>query len=460
MAKKILLVLAAVVAVLVFQNCGSSGFDSAAGETEQSLEADPKLAAAPFPFESNLNIISYMSCPTAAKFQNTGGPYFTFRVGGFDGTASKAINKLYRDAGMPVIDDMAEGGLTLRSEFLDYVDKNYKTTKIQASTEAIQNVLTSHPEFKEAQAQVSFRSKSDLLTLISYPESSNAVSVNVLGKLSDSAYTYPLASNRGIFVNSFPAQAENKKQFSASIFLTGAGENQNLIRSDIQQNYYLTVDFAKKSEDGMLKFSMPFQPAANDGSRIYGRGYAINFAKPNSIPVTAAAALNPNMAVDTYGISEYDLSSISGAGHLQSDARWSCLSYAIVRRQDARDRADGRSRCPIEPYSAIRRDRLDIVRKILPADEWEVNTQLGCVVPTVKTEQQGSCYLTTTANPADEPMPFMNSLTGTGTDYENPTLGGGFPSGIEYRYFTRGCGAANGGRRECVNFITFCYRAK
>jgi hypothetical protein len=439
MGMKIILILTASALLFAFQNCSNSGFNSGSAELDQNSEVDQKLAAAPFPFDAQINMISYMSCPTAAKYQSNGGPYFTFRLGGYDNTRFT----------------ISEGGITLSKPFLEYANKNYKSTQPEVTSETLASIIANHPEYKYAQPRVSLRSKNDLMSVVSYPDTSNPVLVPMLGPLSEPAYVNSVSKSLSKMVNSFPAPTENKKQFNTTFSLTGAGENQNLIRSAIQQNYYLTLEFAKNNEGNILSSNV-FQPAANDPNRIYARGFAINFVKPsfpNSAPYSPEAAINPNLTIDQRaGITEYNLSSVSGAGPEIINSNWTCFNYSIVRRQDARDRADNTTRCPTQPYAEINQNELALVRKILPADEWEVNTQFRCVVPTLKTEQQGSCYLTTTANPTTEPVgiPIYQ-------DYPNPTQFGGFATGIEYRFNTQPCGTYNQ-RRECVNFVTFCYR--
>lgn len=80
-----------VVTLFIFQNCGKAGFDGQATQTTDesstAMDVDPKFKNLPFPYDISVNQIAFTNCnnPQSA---NVGGD-FTVKVGAFDNTDPK-----------------------------------------------------------------------------------------------------------------------------------------------------------------------------------------------------------------------------------------------------------------------------------------------------------------------------------------------------------------------------------
>ena len=108
--------------------------------------------------------------------------------------------------------------------------------------------------------------------------------------------------------------------------------------------------------------------------KAYGRGYQFSFTKP-----TGANAVVPSNVLDEVGgITEINLE--NGEARL-----WNCvMKYKVIRSQDAQ------LLCPKMSLNdvALYFNELEVVRRQLPADKWDVNPRYRCAVPKGIT----SCY--------------------------------------------------------------------
>lgn len=450
--------------VINFQNCGKAGFESQTdldSLSSTSDSADVKVTSAPFPFEVSANVISYMSCPTASQSSNTEA-YYNFKIAATDTGAFNAITsalKTYQQNGtlsssVKVLNPMAMAGMRLRSDYLSYMDKNFKGLSTQAAPEQIETALQTHPDYKQARLQLSLRKVGDLRnSFLNAPGQQAPVAQWIADKLSAPLLSQALATNRDQFITSFPKSSLEPTPIRSSVLFSSPSEvDMGNYRALIEREYYLSLGFVKNDGENKANSQLVGFPAGTDG--IYGRGYRLQFgypAKPLPVNPTAVSYIaggvpKPRSTLQSgTGVTEYNLEtgeSIPGT--------WACMQYGIVRYQD-------RALCPVENYASISRDQLDVVRKVLRAEDWQVNTTLGCIVPTAS-NSQFSCYKTTGPNPVDEQAVWstlLNANMGFGFPYDGEYGGGSSTPGIEYRYWTKNC---SGNYRECVNFATFCYK--
>lgn len=494
MGKKIAFYVAAASAmVLLFQNCGKSGFESQSQlDSLNSSSSDSKVTSAPFPWDPSVNFITHMSCPNVNQYQGTNNPFFTFRMAASDVGAFRVIRKTLISKGLtPNVPDIADAGLTFRTDFLDYMDKNFPRTTDHATPATIQSVLTSNSLFQNTQVQLTFRNINDL-SQWGLRGDGSVIAYNAMDKLGTADFAKALTDKYGQMVNWFPVKTESKRNFRGQLHAAAAPANfddTTFIRS-IDQGFYLHLGFSQNTQLSSSNIVIKgIGPVTDDQSRLYGRGFRFLFGAPNDAVLKNVttdtyklryAASNPPLGISTRSISEWDTSTSGGPTQLTS--QWACFSYAIVRPEDA-------VRCPREDVTLIKRDELDVIRKTLPADEFDVNTTLRCVVPTSYAAGVGSCYINSAANHAKEPaypMYFGNpsdltsnttlaaylttlrvnagatDSTYTANDYPDVLDTGSAKffnrTGVEYRYYTHTCAQTR--ERQCVNFANFCYKLK
>ena len=455
MRKIVVSILAAGLLITVFQNCGKAGFESEGQLADFASEspADAKVMAAPFPYEVSPNVISYMSCPTASTAPDKEA-YYNFKVLAVDNTMINLNIAAYGASGIP---KMADGGLKLKSDFVDYVNKNFKGTQAEATPAQILSVVQQHTEYNQARLQMSFRKQGEVRQGPDYWVAGvGPVADWILDKFSSTLINTKLSQNPAVFQSSFPKTTiqpgQIGKAFSmSSLDTTGEFTNAEL-RAKLYSSLYLTVNFVKNDAETSTNLQLASYPSGTDG--IYGKGYAfIDFTRAPAHkyltkPLTAAAAANP--ATTLLNVKEVDLET-----GLSTGASWHCMQYGIIRYQD-------RLLCPVESFigAGFRRDELEVIRKVLRPEDWQVNTDRRCIVPTEK-NKTFSCYATAGEPPPDEKTVWFNGAR-FGDAYANLTVpyGGGLANpGVEYRYWTEKCNEGKAGpSRECVNFVSFCYK--
>jgi hypothetical protein len=461
-AQRVALLLVLGIGVVInFQNCGKAGFESQSDLASMTGTVQPAgagISASPFPFEASANVISYMSCPTSAQSNNPEG-FYNFKIAASDTGAINTIVNSYNQSGatssgLSVLNPMASAGMHLRPDFLTYIDQNFKGLKTQATPEQLATAIATHPDYKYARLQLSLRSQGDVRnTFLNAPGQTAPVAQWIGDILSAPLMSQTLANSRDQLITSFPKNSLEPMPIRSSVLFSSPSEiDMGNFRSLIEREYYLALAFVRNDGQNAANAQLVAYPAGVSG--IYGRGYKLQFsypARPMAVPMasvsyTAGGAAKPRSTLASgTGVMEYNLETGDGI-----PGTWACLQYGIVRYED-------KALCPIENYGSIARDKLDVVRKVLRAEDWQVNTTLGCIVPT-SSNSQFSCYNTKGPAPTDEQAVWSSMLSqnlGFGTPYDGDFGGGSSSPGIEYRYWTHNC---SGGYRECVNFATFCYK--
>jgi hypothetical protein len=377
-----------------FQNCGKAGFDSSLddslnlGSVDAALSAKygsqtgALVAAIPLAFDAGFDQIAYNSCADASQ-ANDKQTFFTIKAGA------------YRNM-----------GIKLNSAFYNYVDDPQHFKPIYDETKVVQTIspgqyqgfLADSPANRGAVANVAFRDSRDLLK-ISMIADHNATAatldngdvVSIAGTLTDvemmDGYTDPYTNPN--FANYFPFSTASK--IMEAVLTTDKSDGtdakgnrvtaegvaiglRSALMGNNSNNYpYLTLTYLSDVSDPYLIRS----PASvTPLSKAYGRGYKFNFVQP-----TNANAVVPSNVLDTTnGITEIDLST----GGVISNRPWNCsMRYRVVRAQDT-------GQCPKMTLSdaTLYFSELEIVRRQLPADKWDVNPKYRCAVPKGIT----SCY--------------------------------------------------------------------
>jgi hypothetical protein len=166
---------------------------------------------------------------------------------------------------------------------------------------------------------------------------------------------------------------------------------------------------------------------------MLGTGFGLGFGKPAGINFSAY----PSRTLSS--ITEYDL---SGTRPSATGATWNCsLKMKIVRDADRLNNiyvAGGqRAACPFEPVasqiSPTARAQLQILRRFLPAENWDINLTNKCVVPRNGLEL---CYEGNT-----DPIVYDEYFVPNRTEPTDPPVG----CSVSYQF-------------ECAHYVTVCYK--
>jgi hypothetical protein len=358
-------IVASLILVLSFQNCGKAGFDAELDSSIDSSLSDAELVAKygstqagriagiPFSFDARFDQITYNSC---AETQLTGNDaFFSLKAGA------------YRPA---------VGGVKLRQTFIDYINSNfypiYPETTI--SQNQYKQYLADSPKNANSVPVMAVRVKSSLNDVYS---TTNAVVLNtdvipMVGYLTEPGVMDSYVAGNAPSATFFPFSAQFKVLEAKMNFNSSEGLARNY-RNILMNSGALTLAYMEDS-------TTPFKPRSPASSTTlttaYGRGYAFTFSQPTGATVANIPSNN------IYAIREYDLENPSVAV-----ANWDCSrKYKIIRSQDAA------SLCPAHTISDLTnesiRAEMEIVRRQYPADQWDFNVNYRCAVP----KGSVSCY--------------------------------------------------------------------
>ncbi|MNJ91190.1 hypothetical protein D3C87_88370 [compost metagenome] len=357
--------------VVSFQNCGKAGFD---GSLDESIDLTSdaalsikyggstaaKVANIPFAYDATFDQIAYNSCAKAGLQQSQG--YFSIMAGAY-GTFG--------------------GGTKLSQQFFNYTDANFNPIypETRLSENQYREYLADSPANSEAQPLLAIRS-SDRLTDIHSSNSSATLGIDVIPMLSSLTDTLLMASvtKQGTTASYFPFSSEGKVLEGKLTFNKDESLAQ-AFRDDLMGNGLMTLAYTKKNGE-INEVRAP--SSAYPVKKAYGRGYKLTFGNTNAVMGGSSRANNPaNILTEVY---EGSLENPSSVG-----VQWNChitRRYMVVRPQDAA------TVCPAEAVdnlaNANYRHELQIVRRHLRADQWDVNLARRCVVP--KLGASTSCY--------------------------------------------------------------------
>lgn len=422
--KIVLAVILASVLAVFFQNCGK-GFNAEqtglAGMTS-SYSTDPT----PFAFDMTFDQISYNSCfgPHTAGREG----FFTIAAGAY-----------------------SSGGVALTSSFMNYVKTSGVVRPAYPSTEItdlqIKQYLYSNPGSRGAQPQMALRTRGNPQQ-IRTPNGDNASEgidfFTMLGSLADDRWMDPLVKKgAGGVVNYFNLAPGGQRLLEARLTYNKDEGTAQGLRDDLRHTGMLALTYKASFEEGEETAARAVYDTASGQptTNVFGRGYNLTFG-PAIAPYTrlygasTLHTLNPeNILV---GVQEVDLANPGSQG-----GSWLCHEsrrYVVVRAQDSQH-------CPKDPYSylingipsagvsaAAYRAELEVVRRHLKPEFWDVSVERKCAVP-----KEGMCYQNETIGGTDagieydQSQPCYQSLEGI--PYSSPVP-----------------------RRRCAQYVSICTR--
>lgn len=349
-------VLASLLMLVSFQNCGKAGFDADLGSTLDTGLSDAQLIAKygeatalkvqgiPFAFDATLDTITYNSC-AESQLRSTPG-FFSIMAGAY-----------------------STGGIKIKNEFYDYADQNFKP--IYPETTLTENqykeYLADSPTNAGVTPNVAIRVKnslSDVFTTNTQPTLYTDI-VPVVGKLTDSLVMDSIAK-KGVTANYFPFSSE-QRILEAGLNFNSSEETADEMRNIFMSSGLLSLAYMMPNTE-IYKVRSP--STAAPVKTAYGKGYNLTFSP---YPVSGGAVNNPNHVLAQ--LVETDLANPSVGAKT-----WNCgRVYKVIRAQDAA------TLCPAHTYNDLKnqtiRSELAIARRHLRADQWDVNVAYGCVVP-------------------------------------------------------------------------------
>jgi hypothetical protein len=366
-------IVASLILVLSFQNCGKAGFDADLDSSVDSSLSDAELVAKygstqaarvtsiPFSFDARFDQITYNSC--AETQLNGNSAFFSLKAGA------------YRPA---------VGGVKLRQTFIDYINSNFYPVSPETtiSQNQYKQYLSDSPTNANSVPVMAVRVKSSLNDVYS---TTNAVVLNtdvipMVGYLTDSGVMDSFVAGNAPSATFFP--------FSSQFKILEAKMNFNSSEGLARQYRDILTNSGALTLAYMVDSTTPYKPRSPASTTTlataYGRGYQFQFSQPTG----ATVANIPSNTV--YSIREYDLENPS-----TTVANWDCSrKYRIIRAQDAA------TYCPAHTITDLTneaiRAEMEIVRRQYPADQWDFNVNYRCAVPKGST----SCYKEETYNGA------------------------------------------------------------
>lgn len=428
-------VVASLSVIISFQNCGKAGFDSTLDENLTGPGVDAALAAKygttvgaavaglPFAFDAGFDQITYNSCAEPTLIGSKG--FFSIKAGAYQ-----------------------NGGVRLSDEFFQQVDRTFKPSYGETSINQLQyqSYLGDSPANKDAILNLAIRSPSDLemvhaLSTGSAQGDSSSIALDkdvkrVVGNLTDSSIMDAYTVKQSGYISYFPFSSESKI-FEASLTFNESQEKAQAFRNKLDSTAdipgVLTLTYLKNITD---LNSIRGPSSATPVRQAFGRRYNFSFSLPENTVASAARVLPKNIVRE---ITEVDLD--SGA-----QVAWNCnRKYLVVRYQDRNPL------CPPLTWNQLQDPlvlaELDIARRQLRADEWDINPVAHCMVP-----KGTSCYNNDADKsgvnywPGGDPTAAPGSPESIGECY-NPLVSAG-----NYR------NSQNPPTKRCANYISICTR--
>lgn len=371
--------------VFAFQNCGKAGFDDALDDS--SIDTASKDETSPFAFNSTFDQITYNSCFGVGL--STNAAYFTVKAGAYDG-----------------------GGVHLTQAFI--ADANAKLTPQYPSktvtVEQMKAFVGETTENASATLQMALRTRGSPQQIRNPTGSTPTLGadfVNLMTDLTDDRIMEPIFRALGGVVNYFPlALSQSQRLMEAKITYNSDEGVAYSLRNDLSNNGMLALTYTAAGSSSPFAARIP-ATMSTDTSLAYGRGYIMSFAAdiaPMTQTINNNAAVQPNSKNPNnilVGISEVNLENPAAA----TGAVWTCAQarrYLIVKTEDAA------TYCPMDSVvrmtDANYRRELEIIRRHLPPEQWNVSVDRRCVVP-----KSGSCYKNA-AGTAEEPVEYNQAL--------------------------------------------------
>jgi len=368
--------------LFAFQNCGKAGFDSALdGAADQASVAGD--TSAPFAFNATFDQITYSSCFGTGLSSNPA--FFTLKAGAYDG-----------------------GGVNLTSDFITYVNSKLKPQypSTVVTVEQMKAYVGETAENANATLQMALRTRGAPQQVRNPTGSNPALNVdyvNMMTDLTDDRIMEPIFRSQGASINYFPLGInQTQRVMEAKITYNSDEGVAYSLRNDLVNNGMLALTYTGPAGTSAFAARVPLSATTTntagqtttDSTIAYGRGYNLGFSSDVAYytkilhPELGAPASNtavpnsrnPNNIL--VSISEVNLANTTVAA-----GSWTCAPdrrYVIVRATEA-------TLCPADSIDrmgdANYRRELEIIRRHLPASQWDVSIDRRCVVP-----KAGTCY--------------------------------------------------------------------
>lgn len=355
-------VIASLLLLLSFQNCGKAGFDSeldsnvstsgdAALIAKYGESAASKIQGIPFAFDATFDTITYNSC-AETQLRNAPG-FFTLMAGAY-----------------------SSGGIKVRDEFYSYADQNFKPIypETKLSDNQYREYLYDSPVNAKVVPNMAVRVKNSLTDVFRVNSQVTLWSdvMPMVGTLTN-ALVMDAYSKQGVTANYFPFSPD-QRVMEAAWTLNSDEKNADDLRNVFMTSGILSLTYMTEGKDiSAVKSAASAYPYKT----AYGKGYSLTFSSRGGV------ASNPNRVLAQ--VLESDLSNPGVGGRA-----WICnRRLAVVSTIDA---TKNPTLCPAHSYSDLKnptiRAELALARRHLRADQWDVNVSLGCAVPKAGV----SCY--------------------------------------------------------------------
>lgn len=445
-----------------FQNCGKAGFDS--GDTSGLSLSSTTADAFPYAFDVVFDQITYNSCYGSAV---QGRPWFyTLMAGAYGAGAGVKIRPEF-------FTYMRSSGNIKPDPDAGYVT----TTQMKMALASSNNNIESVP-------QMAIRTRGSPQQVRTPSAVTAAVGVDyipMLGDLTDDRWMDPLVKNESGYTQYFNLAPSRMRNLEAKITYNKDEGTAQGVRDDLAlySQLALTIkprsDVAPDSGARMVGSTITSNTSGGqvttvDPSAVFGRGYVMQFepaiapytylyreAEFNNHytdPVHYPTSMLPWNSIYTIPAQNVltQVTEMSLENNGAAQVSWSCpqnLRYTIVRTVDhpykpdanpanwvefcPRDRpeyltsgiprrffADGTLAKEAVSAAAYRAE-LEVVRRSLPAEYWDVSVEFKCAVPKISS---GECYPPETGAAAnfgieyDQAKPCYQALPGL--PYTNP----------------------------------------
>jgi hypothetical protein len=482
--------------LIFFQNCGKAGFDSAQDVTASKTNpAD----GAPFAYEAAIDTITYNSCNSP----NSQGKTFTFKMGSYDSATTVTttgsiktpkggvrLNQNFIDYAYKVLKpDYPNPDITL-----DQVQQLLKESTLNAK---VQPQLSLRSIYKlNRLGNIWFKTGNPTLGMDI---------IQMLGDLTDTRWATPLLDNsfprkdKINYADFFNLADGDHRNLNASFHFNIAEQAAEYLRNAFNKtenvDAQIVLGFSYSNEATLIS---PEVTTSDLMTSAYGRGYQLTFQMPPGAGLTSAnKPYHPNNQLSL--IEEYDIST----GKKLTDAGWDCgAKLKVVRAEDQNIAAANKPQAIInlklseaqyynfrnsvgninvgaagdlldpsktdlglckkmdyyklsqypqtgtmfatgiyagKTYGQI----MDIVRRHLPAGDWDINLEDQCVVP-----KKFSCY----------PMNARNGGYTSGGTYYDQFKVTYSPSTPCHHNFADDYIKANTLDLYCTEYVTVCVK--
>lgn len=346
-----------------FQNCGKAGFDAELDSnldvsSEAALNAKygsitgAKVQDIPFSIETTFDTITYNSCADTHVVNKPG--FFTLRAGAY-----------------------STGGIRIKQEFYDYADSNFKPVYPETALTETQykEFLVDAPENNGAVAMMAIRPKNSLTDVYTKDGKAATLGVDIVALVGTLTHPQVLDafSNRGVTANYFPFSPE-LRILEGELSYNANEANANIYRDILSNAGVLAITYVPKTaEINKVRAPDVTYPVKN----AYGKAYSMTFSQLTSV---TNAVSNPSRVLAS--VTERDLNTPTIGAQV-----WNCSrNYKIIRAADAAGYCPPHSQTDLSNPTI--RSELEIARRHLRSDQWEINVTNRCAVP----KGSISCY--------------------------------------------------------------------